>query len=103
MLPIILAGTGFLALREIIVEWNWTRDCDKHELSNLPATPGAYILYNRYKKIIHIGSTGNLYQRLNGHEKRRRIHTFDFYEANSSQHAYEKEMKLHKDYDYKGR
>lgn len=44
----------------------------------LPQEPGAYVLWEE-KRVIHVGSTGNLHQRISTHEKKKQMTSFDWY------------------------
>lgn len=103
MWPLVIIGAGAWLVREIVKELGWTRDWSKNDIDSLPESPGTYILYNKQKNIIHIGSTEDLHRRISKHEKRNKFHSIDFMELKSSNLAYEMEMKLHKKYNYKGR
>ncbi len=102
MWPFIIAGAGVLLIRELLKESGWNRHCKKKDIDSLPESPGVYIFY-KGEYIIHIGHTGNLYQRIYGHSKKHEMKTFDWKETETIDDAYELELKLQDKYEYPGR
>jgi excinuclease UvrABC nuclease subunit len=99
MWPLIIVGAGALLIKKIAENWDWDYD----DISELPTCPGVYIMYNRQGDIIHIGHTGDLYDRLSKHSKRHKMHCFDWQECNTKKTAYTLEMSLHEKHGYEGR
>lgn len=99
----IAAGITALFIREITKDWEWYRDWKKKNIFKLPKSPGVYVLYNRNEKMIHVGSTGNLWDRISKHEKKTKMYSFDWIECDSAEDAYDLEMKLQEELGYNGK
>jgi len=90
----IIVGLTALLIREITKDWGWNRDWKKKDIPELPSVSGAYVLYSRSEKVIHVGSTGNLWDSISKHEKKVIVYSFDWIETGTAEEAYELEMKL---------
>jgi hypothetical protein len=102
MWPLIIVGAGALLIKKITEDWDWEKNWEYDDISGLP-TPGVYIMYNPKGDIMHIVHTGDLYDRLTKHNKRYKMHCFDWQECNSKNAAYKLETSLHKKHGYEGR
>lgn len=100
---LIVAGITALLIREITKDWGWNQDWKKKDIARLPKVPGVYVFYSRSGKVIHVGSTGNLWDRISNHEKKAKMYSFDWKECDSVEDAYDLEMKLQKELGYNGK
>lgn len=98
---LLTAGSIYL-IKKIVDEWGWERNWRLDDIEELPRKPGIYIIYRR-DKIIHVGSTKNLRQRLTTHSKKHKMTSFDWYKTSSTREAKRLENKLQQKVKYKGR
>lgn len=99
----LLLGAGaVLLIKKLVDEWGWERNWKSNDVEELPKKPGIYIMY-RKNKIIHVGSTKNLFQRLSTHSKRHKMTTFDWYKTTSTREAKRLEKRLQQKFEYAGR
>lgn len=103
MWPYIVVAGAVLLIREVVKEWGWYRNWEDENIVDLPKTPGAYIFYNKKDQIIHVGSSGNLHQRISKHEKRKKMSSFDWQKTDTEDDAYDLEMRLQDKLGYDGR
>lgn len=103
MLPFLLAVL-LSWIGSKLPEWlPWVKQCQPMHIDTLPEQPGVYILYNRRGRLIHVGHSGNIRQRLSTHPKRMKIARFDWCPMKNKKRAYSTEMKLQKRHGYNGR
>lgn len=97
-----LGAGAVLLIKKLVDEWAWERNCEYEDIERLPGKPGIYIMY-RKNRIIHVGSTGNLYERLSKHPKKHRMTSFDWYQTRSITTAKRLEKELQRKVGYSGR
>ena len=99
----LLLGAGAVwAIKKVVEEWGWVSDCEPDEIEDLPKKPGIYVMYKR-NKIIHVGSSDNLYERLRYYPKKKIMTTFDWFQTPTKSKAKQLEKELQEKVGYKGR
>lgn len=99
---LLLSVGAVWSMKKLVEEWGWERNCKFSDIEELPKKPGIYIMYKR-NKIIHVGSTKNIRQRLNTHSKKYQMSSFDWYQTSSTREAKRLEKKLQQKVGYIGR
>ncbi len=99
---LLLSAGAVLLLKKLVDEWGWERSWKLKDIQELPKKTGIYIMYRR-NKIIHVGSTKNLRQRLSTHTKRHKMTSFDWYQTKSTREAKRLEKNRQDKVGYSGR
>jgi hypothetical protein len=66
------------------IEQDWQRDYRPTDIDKLPPEPGVYVLWKE-ERVIHVGQSGNLKQRLSQHEKKKQMTSFDWYQSKTEE------------------